>query len=227
MKAILANFFDPTVAQRSATLLWIGVINLIRLDAVAFLLALLLGIAFAMMRNSQLAGLRQAEIWFADTVRSLPPLVSLVVVFYLTPPVYGISLNAYQAAVLTFGIIQGAYIGEIYHGGLLGVSGGQRQAALALGLTGVQTSLYVVAPQVFRIIIPPLTNQATQLVRDSSLAYFIGYQEVVTQAKLAVSASSNSTPYTMAVAIYLLLLTSLQLLSTHLERWGANGRWAS
>jgi His/Glu/Gln/Arg/opine family amino acid ABC transporter permease subunit len=223
MKAILANFFAPSVYQRSKTLLWIGIVNLARLAAVAFAVALVLGIVFAALRNSRWAAIRHAQIWFIDVVRSLPPLVSLVVVFYLTPPIHGFSLSAYQAAVLTFGIIQGAYIGEIYRGGLLAVSRGQHEAAMALGLTNLQTNVYVVAPQVFRVIIPPLTSQATQLVRDSSLTFFIGYQEVVTQAKLAVTAYSNSTPYTMAIAIYALLLVSLQVVSTQLERRRASG----
>ena len=223
MTAILENFFDPTVFRRSTTLLWIGVGNLLRLALVAFLLALVLGIVLAAMRNSRIPALQQAQIWFVDVVRALPPLVSLVIVFYLTPPVYGFSLSTYQAAVLTFGIVQGAYVGEIYRGGLLAVSRGQHEAATALGMTALQTGLYVVAPQVLRVIIPPLTSQATQLVRDSSLTFFIGYQEVVTQAKLAVTANSNSTPYTMAIGIYAVLLVSLQLLSTTLERRQARG----
>jgi His/Glu/Gln/Arg/opine family amino acid ABC transporter permease subunit len=221
--AILENFFDPTVFRRSTTLLWIGIGNLLRLALVAFLLALVLGIVLAAIRNSRIPALQQAQIWFVDVVRALPPLVSLVIVFYLTPPVYGFSLSTYQAAILTFGIVQGAYVGEIYRGGLLAVSRGQHEAATALGMTALQTGLYVVTPQVLRVIIPPLTSQATQLVRDSSLTFFIGYQEVVTQAKLAVTANSNSTPYTMAIGIYAVLLVSLQLLSTTLERRQARG----
>lgn len=223
MTAILENFFDRTVFRRSTTLLWIGIGNLLRLALVAFLLALVLGIVLAATRNSRVAVLQRAQIWFVDVVRALPPLVSLVIVFYLTPPIYGFSLSTYQAAVLTFGLVQGAYVGEIYRGGLLAVSRGQHEAATALGMTALQTGLYVVAPQVFRVIIPPLTSQATQLVRDSSLTFFIGYQEVVTQAKLAVTANSNSTPYTMAIGIYAVLLVSLQLLSTALERRRARG----
>jgi His/Glu/Gln/Arg/opine family amino acid ABC transporter permease subunit len=223
MTAILENFFDPAVFRRSTTLLGIGIGNLLRLALVAFFLALVLGILFAAMRTSRIAALQRGQIWFVDVVRALPPLVSLVIVFYLTPPVYGFSLSTFQAAVLTFGIVQGAYIGEIYRGGLLAVSHGQHEAATALGMTALQTGLYVVAPQVFRVIIPPLTSQATQLVRDSSLTFFIGYQEVVTQAKLAVTANSNSTPYTMAIGIYAVLLVSLQLMSTGLERRRARG----
>src|SRR5262249_44827634 len=89
MTAILENFFDLAVFRRSTTLLWIGVGNLLRLAVAAFLLALVLGILFAAMGNSRLRAAQRTQAWVVDVVRALPPLVSLVIVFYLTPPVYG------------------------------------------------------------------------------------------------------------------------------------------
>ena len=83
---------------------------------------------------------------------------------------------------------------EIFRGGLSAVSPGQHLASTALGMNGLQTARYVVAPQVFQYMLPPMTSQATQLVRDSSLAFFIGYAEVVTMAKLAVTANRTPPP---------------------------------
>jgi polar amino acid transport system permease protein len=153
-----------------------------------------------------------------DLARALPPLVSLVIVFYLMPPINGFALDTFSAAVLTFGIVQGAYVSEIYRGGLLAVPRGQYEASAALGLSAASSARFVIGPQVLRVIIPPLTSQLTQLVRDSSLAFFIGYEEVISRAKQAVTLTSNSTPYTMAVVIYAVLLISMQLISTSLER---------
>jgi His/Glu/Gln/Arg/opine family amino acid ABC transporter permease subunit len=218
MSAILENFFNAGVFARSTTLIAIGIVNLLYLFLASFVLAIVVGVILAAIRGSRFRLLQTVVVWIVDVARSLPPLVSLVIVFYLVPPINGFSLTNLQAAVLTFGLIQGAYMSEIFRGGLAAVSPGQHLAATALGMTGFQTARYVIAPQVFRTIIPPLTSQATQLVRDSSLAFFIGYQEVVTMAKLAVTANSNSTPYTMAIVFYALLLVSMQLLSTNLER---------
>lgn len=218
MEAIVDNFFNGDVARRSQHLMWLGTIKLLRLVAVSFVVALVLGAVLAAMRTSRFRRVRLAQDWFVDIVRALPPLVSLVIVFYLVPPIGGYSLGNFETAVLTFGVIQGAYMSEIYRGGLLAVPRGQHDAAKALGMTPLLGALLVIAPQVVRVIIPPLTSQATQLVRDSSLSFFIGYEEVITRAKQAVAANSNSTPYMLAVAIYGVLLVSMQLLSTYLER---------
>lgn len=218
MDAIADNFLNGEVFRRSQTLLALGTVNLLRLVVVSFVVALVLGAVFAALRTSPYGRVRAVQAWFIDIVRALPPLVSLVIVFYLVPPIGGVSLGNFETAVLTFGVIQGAYISEIYRGGLLAVSRGQHDAATALGMTALQGTRFVIAPQVIRVIIPPLTSQATQLVRDSSLSFFIGYEEVITRAKQAVTANSNSTPYTMAVGIYAVLLVSMQLLSSYLER---------
>ena len=224
MNAIAENFFNLTVFQKSVTLLTIGIVNLLWLFSASFIAALVVGVVLAGLGSSRFGLIRSLVTWFVDVVRSLPPLVSLVVVFYLVPPVNGFSLSAFQAAVLTFGVIQGAYMSEIFRGGLHAVSPGQHLAATALGMSGSQTARFVVAPQVFQYMLPPMTSQATQLVRDSSLAFFIGYAEVVTMAKLAVTSNSNSTPYTMAIAFYAVLLISMQLLSSWMERRRARSR---
>ena len=224
MNEIVDNFLNLTVAQKSVTLLTIGIVNLFWLFIASSITALGIGVVLAAVGSSRFRLIRALMTWVVDIVRALPPLVSLVVVFYLVPPINGFSLSAFQAAVLTFGVIQGAYVSEILRGGLTAVSPGQHLASTALGMTGLQTARYVVAPQVFQFMLPPMTSQATQLVRDSSLAFFIGYAEVVTMAKLAVTSNSNSTPYTMAIAFYALLLISMQLLSSWMERRRARSR---
>jgi His/Glu/Gln/Arg/opine family amino acid ABC transporter permease subunit len=218
MDAIVDNFLNAEVAKETLTLIWLGIVALMQLVVAAFLLALVVGAGLAALRLSGHRSLALFQIWVVDVARALPPLVTLVVVFYLVPPINGFTLDTFSAAVLTFGIVQGAYISEIYRGGLAAIPRGQTEAATALGMSVTKTARWVIAPQVFGVILPPLTSQFTQLVRDSSLTYFIGYAEVVTRAKQAVSLTSNSTPYTMAVVVYAVLLISMQLLSTSLER---------
>lgn len=218
MDAIVENFFNAEVFQRSLTLMWLGTLSLLRLVVAAFILALVVGAVLAAFRSSSLRSLRTFQAWFVDVARAAPPLVSLVIVFYLIPPINGVSLGNFEAAVLTFGLVQGAYISEIYRGGLAAIPRGQHEAATSLGMSSLTATRYVIVPQVLRVITPPLTSQLTQLVRDSSLTFFVGYEEVITRAKQAVTSTSNSTPYTMAVVIYATLLISMQLISTYLER---------
>ncbi|MGH9187229.1 MAG: ABC transporter permease subunit, partial [Acidimicrobiales bacterium] len=120
--------------------------------------------------------------------------------------------------VVTFSFVEGAYISEILRGGRRAVDVGQTDAASALGMNVYRAARYVVAPQMSRIILPPMTSQFTQLVRDSSLGFFIGYQELVTRAREGVRLTSNPTPYMAAVIVYAVLLIVLQMTSSWLER---------
>jgi His/Glu/Gln/Arg/opine family amino acid ABC transporter permease subunit len=176
-----------------------------------------MGGLFLAMRRAHQRWLSHAQVWLIDTVRGIPPLVLLVVVYYLVPPIGPIAINTFTAAVITFGVVQGAYVSEILRGGLAAVDPGQYEASAALGLKPRQMVRHVISPQVFRVVIPPMTSQATQLVRDASLTFFIGYEEIVTRAREAVSLTSNSTPYTMALFIYAVLLLSMQYIARRLE----------
>lgn len=224
MDAIIENFFNVDVARTSIPLLWVGVIALIKLVVVSGVCALVVGVVLLRISLSPRAWVSKSQEWFVDTVRALPPLVLLVVVYYLTPPIGTYSLDAFQAAVIVFAVIQGAYVAEILRGGLAAVSQGQYEAGSALGLTPTKVARFVIAPQVLRVVIPPMTSQATMLVRDASLTFFIGYGEVVVRAHQAVTLTSNSTPYTMALGIYFVVLLVLQYISRRLEKRQGSGR---
>jgi polar amino acid transport system permease protein len=217
MKTLIDNFFNLTAAEDSWRLLLYGLLNLLKLVAVSSVLALIVGAVFLSMRRSHRKWLSGVQIWLIDIVRGIPPLVLLVVVYYLVPPIGPITINTFTAAVATFGVVQGAYVSEILRGGLAAVDRGQYEASAALGLRPRQVVRHVISPQVFRVVIPPMTSQATQLVRDASLTFFIGYEEIVTRSREAVSLTSNSTPYTMALVIYAVLLLTLQYIARRLE----------
>ncbi len=224
MDAIIENFFNAGAARTSLPLLWVGLIALVKLVVVAGLCSLVVGVVLLRIGLSQRNWLGKANTWFVDTIRAVPPLVLLVVVYYLTPPIGGYSIDAFQAAVIVFAVIQGAYVAEILRGGLAAVSQGQYEAGSALGLTPLKVARLVIAPQLLRVVIPPMTSQATMLVRDASLTFFIGYGEVVVRAHQAVTLTANSTPYTMALGIYFVILVVLQYISRRLERPQGSGR---
>ena len=218
MNELAEYFLDGEAFQRSRQLLWLGLTASIQLVLAAFAVALLIGLGLYATRRSRFALVRGATVWVVDICRACPPLVALVVVYYLVPPINGYSLSKFLAATLTFGLIQGCYISEIYRGGFDSVDRGQREAAASLGLRPARIGLDVIAPQALRVMIPPLTNQFTQLVRDVSLAFFIGYAELISRARQAVTLTSSPTPYTAVALTYILLLVPLQVLSSALER---------
>ena len=121
-----------------------------------------------------------------------------------------IVLGMFQAAVLSFVLNYAAYFAEIFRGGIIGVNGGQYEAAKALGLSGIQTMRYVVVPQMLRTVIPPIANETIVLVKDTALASSIALIDLLKTAQRAVNRDMNVQAYLIAAVFYLaitLLLT--------------------
>ncbi len=218
MSEIIRNFFNLEVLRRSSTLLLSGLRHTITLVVFAFLIALVLGGAVAYGRTDKRRVIRTMTRWYIDLIRALPPLVTLMLITYLLPALFGFTLTSSRAAIITFGLIHAAYVGEIYRGGIISIDQGQIEAARSVGLSGLQTARLVLMPQVVRIVLPPLTNEATFVVRNSSLAFFIGYPELLLQAKQAVTLTTNSTPLTAATFAYAVMILIMQGISVVLER---------
>lgn len=218
MQGLIDNFLNVEVFFDSLTLLWLGFLFTLKLVAGAFILALILGLPVVYFRTRRSRIVRNATIFYLDVSRAIPPLVSLVLAYYALPAMIGLSMTTLQAAIITFGLIQAAYVGEIYRGGIIAIDRGQIDAATAFGLSDFQAARLVLIPQIARVVIPPLTSQATQVVRDSSLAFFIGYAELLTRAREAQNLFSNSTPILAAAGMYCILMLLMQALSYRLER---------
>jgi His/Glu/Gln/Arg/opine family amino acid ABC transporter permease subunit len=191
----------------------------LKLVVVAFVAALVLGGAVVWLRTRRHPAARRIAAAYVDLFRATPPLVTLVVVHFVVPAVFPeLSFTTFQSAVIAFGLVHSAYVSEIYRGGILAIDRGQGDAATSLGLSPVQSARLVLVPQIARVVIPPLTSQATQTVRDSSLAFIIGYAELLSRAREAQALTGNATPLFAAAIVYMVLLLGLQVVSYRLER---------
>jgi polar amino acid transport system permease protein len=220
---VAETFFDADAVGASATLLRLGLVHTLRLVGMAFLVALGLGAVALWARTRTASWLRRAGIAYVDLVRATPPIVLLVVVYYALPAVGLPSLDAFQTGWLSLGLVQGAYVSEVYRAGWLAVEPGQRLAARALGLTEAQAARFVLIPQVARVVLPPLTGQLAQLVRDSPLTLVIGYPELLTRAREAQALLADSTPLVAAGLLFLALLLVLQGVGLWVERGAPRG----
>lgn len=218
MDEILENFFNLEVLEMSAHLLRNGLIHTLMLTGLAFGVALVLGVIVAYGRTHRSRFIRGITIAFIDVIRALPPLVTLMLMTYLIPALGGFTIATLHSAVITFGLIHAAYVGEIYRGGIIALERGQIDAARAVGLSSWQAARLVLLPLMSRVIVPPLTNEAAFVVRNSSLAYFIGYPELLQQARQAVTLTANSTPIAAATLIYAAMLMVMQGISIAVER---------
>lgn len=219
MDRIAEQFLNADALAASSTLLWLGMVQTARLVAATLVVALLGGLVIAWGRTHRSRAVRAVAIAYVDLARTTPPLVSLVVVAYGLPIAGLPSPGTFGSAVLALGLLHSAHVGEIYRGGMLTVSRGQREAARALALSDVHAVRSVLVPQASRAIMPPLTSQVTQIVRDSPLSLMIGYAELLSRAREAQALTANSTAIAATAVVFIVLLLVLQGAAALMARW--------
>lgn len=169
------------------------------------LVALILGLIWAMACRSSWRPLALAARWTLHGIRSTPLLIQLYIVFYLGPKV-GLSLSPMVAGVMTLGIHYGSYAAEIYRAGIEGVERGQVEAAQALSLNGWQRFRLIVLPQALPPSIPALGNLLVAMFKDAPLLSAITVVEVLRVAKMIGSETFRYLePMTMVGVLFLIV----------------------
>ncbi|WP_246197186.1 amino acid ABC transporter permease [Cytobacillus depressus] len=192
---------------------------------VAIILAVIFGLIAALMKLSKSATLRGLATVYIEVFRSTPLLVQLFfIVFGLTGVLplnewFGQKFYPIMAATITLALHEGAYVSEIIRAGILGVDRGQKEAAASIGMTEFQRMRYIVLPQAFKRMIPPLVNQSAQTIKDTSLLAPIGIIELVYRGQIVIS--STFEPFTIWVVIgilYFIIIFSVSQFASYLER---------
>jgi His/Glu/Gln/Arg/opine family amino acid ABC transporter permease subunit len=201
-----------------------GAVVTARLSLVGFVLALCLGALLVAMQRSGaglLAALANAYVQFVRTV----PLLALLLALYFALPSLGVTLSGYWAGALGLGLHGSAYVAEILRGGLTAIHRGQREAALAVGLSPWKVFAHVVFPQALRIMLPPLLNTYVALLKDSSLCALIATDELMLAARAISSESFLPLHIFLLVGLfYFGIAFPLSMLSRLLERRLNRGR---
>jgi aspartate/glutamate/glutamine transport system permease protein len=200
-----------------------GFMTTLEVSLVALLLSLALGTVIAVFRISGVRPLEWFGTSYVEFIRNTP-LVIQVFFFYAGLPSVGIKLPTFWVGSLGLAIYTSSYIAEVIRAGIQSVPKGQMEAARSSGLTYIQAMWYVILPQAFKLIIPPLGNQFINLVKNSSVLAIIAGGDIMYVAD-SVGAEIDITPVYIFVAImYLLLTIPLSLLVNFLEkRWARTG----
>ncbi len=217
------TFFNWDVLVRALPLLLSGLKVTAQLGAVSIVAGLLLGLVVALTRLYTPGPLRLVAKVYIDVFRSIPLLVLLIVVYYALPFV-GIRLSPFLSAVCALTAVSGAYTAEIFRAGIEAIPKGQFEASYALGLKFRHTMADVVLPQAIRIVIPPLTNNSINVIKDTALASVVAMPDLLKQATQAQALEANPTPLIVAALIYLVMLWPLVLLVGRLELRLGEGR---
>jgi polar amino acid transport system permease protein len=199
----------------------------LRMAILAYLLAVAAGLLVALMRMSRSRLLALAANWYIDLIRGTPALTQLFLLYFGLASA-GIVLPALIAAVVGLGMNYAAYMAEVYRAGIAAVHPGQREAALAIGMTNALAMRSIILPQAIRIIVPPMVNYAVSLLKDTSIASLISAPELMLRARDL--SSEYFTPmelYLLAGAIYLVMAYPLAKGARWLERRMGEGRVAS
>ena len=180
-----------------------------------------LGILVALGRRSKFKPLSLLIQGIISILRGTPLMLQLIVVFYGPYYVFGVKLSTSWrlfATLIGFSINYAAYFAEIFRSGIQSIPVGQTEAATVLGYTKVQTFLKIIFPQMVKRTIPPVTNEVITLVKDTSLAFVLAYQEMFTYAKQVSAAMSSLMPLFVAGVFYYFFNLVVTLFMNYIEK---------
>lgn len=169
------------------------------------LFSLPLGLLVAFCRMSKISPLRGIAKVFISILRGTPLMLQLIVVFFGPFYLFNIRItNSYRfvAIIIGFAVNYSAYFAEIYRSGIESIPVGQYEAANVLGYSKTQTFVHIIFPQMVKRVLPPVTNEVITLVKDTSLAFAIAYQEMFTTAKQIAAADASVVPLFVAGVFY-------------------------
>jgi glutamine transport system permease protein len=185
----------------------------LELTAGAVAIGVVIGLFMALGRLSKITVLRGAALTYIDFFRGTPLLVQIFLVYFLIPKLlhWQTLPDNYQyiAGIIAMGLNSGAYIAEIFRAGIQSIDRGQTEAARSLGMTHAQAMRYVILPQAFKRVIPPLGNEFIALLKDSSLLSIIAIEELFYSGKIIAGRTFQPIPMYITVALYYLLMTQL------------------
>ncbi|HYS64966.1 MAG TPA: amino acid ABC transporter permease [Paraburkholderia sp.] len=197
--------------------LCVSAITTVVLTACAFWMAFVLGFVLALMRLSRHAAFRAIASVYLELFRNVPLLTQLFLLYFGLERI-GLTLPAFVAATLGFGLNGAAMLSEVFRSSIVGIDRGQGEAALALGMTWPMALATVVLPQSMRIALPALANFGIGLLKDTSLASAVAVPELMFRAKMLVSETyQTNLIYLIVAAIYLLLSLVLSRVSAATE----------
>ena len=211
--------FDMNLVVNSFPLLLIGAGVTIQITMLSTAIGFVIGLIVGVARISNLRVLRMLAEVYVEFFRGTPLLVQIFLFYFALPVITGQRIDPFIAAISACGINSGAYVAEIFRAGIQSVDDGQMEAGRSLGMTWLQTMRYIIVPQAFKRVIPPLGNEFIAMLKDSSLVSVIGFEELTRRGQLIIAKTYGSFEIWMSVAvIYLVMTLTISRFVAYLER---------
>ncbi|MCR5098707.1 MAG: amino acid ABC transporter permease [Lachnospiraceae bacterium] len=230
---IKADFILNFVESDRWLMILKGVVATLEITSVALVIGVVIGVIIAAVRSTydkngedmkRRGGASYHLLHAANTVcrlyltviRGTPTVVQLLIAYFI---IFASSNNDILVAMIAFGINSGAYVAEIIRGGIMSIDEGQFEAGRSLGLNYYMTMRYVVVPQVIKNVLPALFNEFIVLIKETSVAGYIGVEDLTKMGDLIRSRTYSAfMPLLAVAAIYLIMVMGLTALDTRLER---------
>jgi polar amino acid transport system permease protein len=195
-----------------------GALITLGLTIFAMVFGLILGFVVALMRMSKYRVLSVPAYFYTWVMRGTPLLVQLIII-YTGLPQLGIRFSVLESTLIGLTLNEAAYLSEIVRAGISAVSRGQLNAARAIGMSEFQVMRYVVAPQAFRIIIPPLGNSVNGILKTTSIASIISMEELLRRTQVLIQEKFLVLELFIVAALYYLVMTTAwELIQRRIEK---------
>lgn len=185
-----------------------GALVTLGITAGAVAIGVVAGLIIAMMRLHRRGWLRVPALVYIEAFRGSPMLVQILLFYFGIFPLLGMNrVSAAWAGILAMGLNSGAYLGEIFRGGIQSIDKGQREAALSLGMKNHQVMRYVILPQALANALPAISNEFITLIKDSSLVSVIAVAELTYRANLVAARKYEYLTMYVGVALFYFVMT--------------------
>lgn len=202
-----------------------GIKMTIVISVVSILIGIVIGFLACIMGMSKNVILRGISATYVWVIRGTPMIVQAFIIYFAVPQVVQelfdptFRIDPFTAGIITLSLNAGAYLSEIFRGGIAAVPVGQTEAARSLGMGPVRTMFRIVLPQALKVAIPSMVNQFIITVKDTSILSVIGLADIVNRAKVYVGKTYEFFATYILVAIYYLIVISiLMIISKYLEK---------
>jgi len=221
----MAFEFEPSVMIESLPLLMGGAKMTVILTVGGLFFGFILGVLAGMMKLSRNIFVRKLAGIYVEIIRGTPMLVQAMFLYFGVPMAMGIRIPAVVAGIIIIAVNSGAYIAEIVRGAVQSINPGQGEAGRSIGLNRFQTMRYVIWPQAFRRMIPPLGNQFIISLKDTSLLMIIGVGELLRTGDEIVAVNFRSFEVYLTCGLVYLVMTmsiakALRIVEKRLEAVG-------
>ncbi|MBP5291694.1 MAG: amino acid ABC transporter permease [Lachnospiraceae bacterium] len=198
----------------------VGMLRTCGIFALTLLGALPLGMLVALLRKSRYVVVRGVIRGYISIIRVTPLMLQLLVWYFGPYYLFGIPIRGWRfpALILGFVLNYAAYFAEIYRSGIESIPVGQYEAAEVLGYTKSQTFMRIILPQVIKRITPTVTNEVITLVKDTSLAFTLAYQEVFSLSKQISASQTSFTPFVIAGLFYFIANYVVEFVMLRIEK---------